>query len=193
MSDFTPEVGPDGRRRPRFGEYATPEEQRSRIQVPDVTEALENGTSPSAVAAPAPAASAPVGGSEPVARKPRTVDRIATAVLLAFGLFNVMTSAPALFDYAGYLQVFLGNFGVDGELADPAAGSAWGLAAAVVLILGWVLTALISLRSLRRGRLTFWIPLVAGFVFNTIAAIFMLVPIMNDPVLWSAMQSAVLG
>ncbi len=194
MTDLTPEIGPDGRQRPRFGEYATPEEQRARIQVPDVTAALESGVAPATAAAPpAVAEPAPAAASGPVVRKPRTPDRIATALLLAFGLFNVLTSVPALFDYAGYLEVFLGSFGVDESLTDPGSGAAWGFSAAAVLIAGWVLTALISLRSLRRGRLTFWIPLVGGLVFNTISAVLMIVPIMNDPVLWSALQSAILG
>ena len=34
---------PDERPRPQYGEYATPEEQRARIQQPDATWALETG------------------------------------------------------------------------------------------------------------------------------------------------------
>ncbi len=34
---------PEERPRPQYGEYATPEEQRARIQHPDVTWALETG------------------------------------------------------------------------------------------------------------------------------------------------------
>ena len=48
MSDFAPEVGPDGRPRPRFGEYASAEEQRARITQPDVTDALSAGVAPEA-------------------------------------------------------------------------------------------------------------------------------------------------
>lgn len=192
MSDFAPERGADGRERPRYGEYATPEEQRARIQVPDVTFALETGASPESATASAPVV-APATAVEPTVRRPRVADRIATAMLLAFGLFNVVTSAPRLFDYDAYLDFFLGYLGVEGALADPGSGAGWGAAAAFVLIVGWLLTALVSWRSLRAGHLTFWIPLVAGIVFNITSAIFMIVPIMNDPVLWSALQSALIG
>ena len=56
--------------------------------------------------------------------------------------------------------------GVDVELADPAAGRPWGIAAALVLAIGWLLTAALSWWSLRRGRLTWWIPVVGGIVFT---------------------------
>ena len=37
---------PDARPRPQYGEYATPEEQRARIQRPETTGALETGQDP---------------------------------------------------------------------------------------------------------------------------------------------------
>ncbi len=166
------------RERPQYGEYATYDEQQALIQhVP--------------AAAPAVAPVAPAAPTAPTPR-PRTADRIVTVALLVFGLVNVATTVPALIDYSGYVDTFLGTLGVSGELADPAAGRAWGIAAALVLIVGLVSTAFFSRLSLLRGRVTFWIPLVGAIVFTMASAFLAVVPIMNDPALWSAIQSALL-
>lgn len=171
------------RPRPQYGEYATPEEQRARIRQPDVTSALETGRPAVPAAETSPAAPAPVGAPP----RPRTVDRVATIALLAYGLFTVVSSFPAFLDYGAYAETMFAVMGVDAELADPAAGRPWGIAAALVLAVGWIATALLSWRSLRRGRLTWWIPLVAGAVFTFAAGMLMIVPLMNDPAVWDAL------
>ncbi|WP_228484778.1 DUF6264 family protein [Microbacterium cremeum] len=135
-------------------------------------------------AEPAPAPAGPAAGAPP---RPRTVDRIVTVALLAYGLFNVLSSFTAFLDYGAYAETMFAVLGVDAELADPSAGRPWGIAAAVVLAVGWVATALVSSWSLRRGRLTWWIPLVAGIVFTFAAGIMMVVPLMNDPAVWDAL------
>lgn len=68
-----------------------------------------------------------------------------------------------------------------------------GIAAAVVLAIGWCATAAVSLWSMRRGRLTWWIPLAAGIVFTFVAGTLMLIPLVNDPVVWNAIVSSVNG
>lgn len=171
------------RPRPQYGEYATPEEQRARIRQPDATSALEAGLPAVPAAETAPAAPAAVGAPP----RPRTVDRVATIALLAYGLFTVVSSFPAFLDYGAYAETMFAVMGVDAELADPAAGRPWGIAAALVLAVGWIATALLSWRSLRRGRLTWWIPLVAGAVFTFVAGMLMIVPLMNDPAVWDAL------
>lgn len=171
------------RPRPQYGEYATPEEQRARIRQPDATSALETGRPAIPSAEAAPAAPAAVGAPP----RPRTVDRVATIALLAYGLFTVVSSFPAFLDYGAYAETMFAVMGVDAELADPAAGRPWGIAAALVLAVGWIATALLSWRSLRRGRLTWWIPLVAGAVFTFAAGMLMIVPLMNDPAVWDAL------
>lgn len=177
------------RPRPQYGEYATAEEQRARIRQPDATHALETGPPVMAAAEPAPAAPIAVGaaGAAGAPPRPRTVDRIVTVALLAYGLFTVLSSFPAFLDYGAYAQAMFAVMGVDAELADPAAGRPWGIAAAVVLAVGWIATALLSWWSLRRGRVTWWIPLVAGVVFTFAAGMLMVVPLMNDPAVWDAL------
>jgi hypothetical protein len=188
--------------RPQYGEYATPEEQRARIRQPDVTRALDTGASATEqpVAAPAfgeanahlahaapshPARETSVTAAAPP--RPRMVDRIVTFALLAYGLVNVVSSFPTFLDYSLYADTMFALLGVDVELADPAAGRPWGIAAALVLAIGWLVTAAFSWWSVRRGRLSWWIPLVGGIVFTLVAGTLMVVPLMNDPAAWEAL------
>jgi hypothetical protein len=180
---------PAERPRPQYGEYATPEEQRARIKQPDLTRLLETGQDPDAPRGAVPAAPAvagkPANAPAAVARG-RFTDRVATIALLVYGLVNVVTSIPSMIDYGSYVSTVLSLLGVDGELADPAAGRPWGIAAALILAIGWLLTAYVSWRSLARGRITWWIPLVAGIVFTLITGVLLMVPIVSDPTLWNA-------
>ncbi|MBW9093517.1 hypothetical protein JNB62_07475 [Microbacterium jejuense] len=184
----------EARPRPQYGEYASPEEQRARIQqpapawqqpvtpaVPVVTEAPGAGIPQAQQDADALSAGAPV--------RPRLVDRVVTIALLVYGLFNVVTSFPSFLDYGAYAETMFAVMGLDVTLSDPAAGRPWGIAAAVVLALGWIATALVSLWSLRRGRLTWWIPLAAGILFTLVTGVLMAIPLMSDP----AVVKALLG
>ncbi|WP_169581240.1 DUF6264 family protein [Microbacterium thalassium] len=183
------EPGAESRPRPQYGEYATPEEQRARIKQPDAALLYEPApvVETSAVVEPAPAPAA----EAPAEARSRPVDRIVTFALLAYGLVNVISSFPALVDFAAYADTMFGLLGVDAELSDPAAGKPWGVAAALVLAVGWIITAAFSWLRLRRGRISWWIPLAGGVVFTFIAAALMLVPIMNDPAVWEALVGSV--
>lgn len=176
----------ESRPRPQYGEYATPEEQRARIRQPDVTAALDNGRV--AVDA-APVTSAPVAApTAPAApARSRAVDRIVTFALLAYGLVNVISSFPAFLDYGSYADTLFSLLGADAELSDPAAGRPWGIAAAIVLAVGWFLTAAVSWWNVRRGRLSWWIPLVGGIVFTFAAGTLMFIPLINDPAVWDSL------
>lgn len=178
---------PDPRPRPQFGEYATPEEQRARIRQPDASLVYEPAPVVDAPAA-VPAAASPAVA--PAARS-RAIDRIVTFALLAYGLVTVISSFPALTDFSGYAETMFDLLGVDAALSDPEAGRAWGIAAAVVLAVGWIVTASLSWLNLRRGRLSWWIPLVGGVVFTFASAMLMLVPLMNDPAVWEALVGSI--
>ncbi|WP_106814363.1 DUF6264 family protein [Microbacterium timonense] len=184
-----PRDGGSSRPAPRYGQYATPEEQRARIREPAPWQAA--AAEPAVV--PAPAAGVPAAPAAATAPKVRPVDRIVTFALLAYGLVNVLTSVPAFLDYGAYAETMLGLLGVDATLSDPGAGHGWAIAAALVLIVGWCATAVVSLWNLRRGRLTWWIPLVAGVVFTFAAGILMVVPLMGDPVVWQAVVDSAGG
>ncbi|NLP82280.1 hypothetical protein HF576_00295 [Microbacterium sp. CFH 90308] len=174
------------RPRPQYGEYATPEEQRARIRQPDVTIALDAGR-PVEAAAPAAAPAVAAPGADVVPTRRRAVDRIVTFALLAYGLVNVISSFSAFLDYSAYADTMFTVLGVEAELADPASGRPWGIAAALLLTVGWLATAAVSWWSVSKGRLTWWIPLVAGVLFTFLAGMLMVIPLMNDPAAWEAL------
>lgn len=183
-----PHSADESRPRPQYGEYATPEEQRARIQQPDMTRLLEAGQDPDVLggAVPPDSPSIVAKPAAPAMRRGRFIDRVATIALLVYGLVNVVTGIPTMIDYQAYVDMVLELLGIDGQLADPMAGRPWGIAAALVLAIGWLLTAWVSWRSLARERVTWWIPLVAGIVFTFVSGVLLMVPIVSDPTLWNA-------
>jgi hypothetical protein len=175
------------RPRPQYGEYATPEEQQARIRQPDVTIALDTGRPvEEAAAVGAPVAGA-ASGADIVPTRRRAVDRIVTFALLAYGLVNVISSFPAFLDYSAYADTLFTILGVEAELSDPASGRPWGIAAALLLTVAWLATAAVSWWNLSKGRLTWWIPLVAGVLFTFLAGVLMMIPLANDPAAWEAL------
>lgn len=180
MTDGAAPAG-DARPRPQYGEYASPEEQRARIQQPDVSWALETGVLAETAAPAAPAASAAPLPVDATRARSRLIDRIVTFALLVYGLINVVSVVPALWGYVAYAQTMFDMLGVEATLSDPEAAKPWGMAAALVQIFGWLITAALSWARMRRGRLSWWIPLVGGIVFTFISATLVLVPLMNDP------------
>lgn len=172
----------ESRPRPQYGEYATPEEQRARIQRPEVTEALESGVAPQPEPVAAPAA--------PRARGP-LADRVATFVLLVYGLISAISTIVQLLDFPGYAERAAQIIGVDATYTALSAGFVWGAVASVVYGLGYLVTALLTWRRLRRGRVSFWVPLV-GFVATTlVAGVCITIALMADPAFLSALTGAV--
>ncbi|BDV31061.1 DUF6264 family protein [Microbacterium terricola] len=185
MSDATPPR--DERPRPQYGEYATPEEQRAHIRHPDVTAAIEAGESLSAAAAAAAAAqpaAAPASDLPPVVaagRPARPVDRVITMALLGFGLVNVLFSVVSYFDLADAITQAMQILGIEEEFTNTAAADLWGPIAAVVLTVGYVITTVVALRSLRARRLSWWIPLVGAVITYIGVYACLLVPFVGDP------------
>ena len=175
------------RPRPQYGEYATPEEQRARIRQPEPVAVTPPPPTP---VAPAAVAAQPGRMGAPAAPRPRFADRIVTFGLLGYGLFTVLGSIPAAADYGQFAANFLAMFGVDQALSDPAGARGWGLAAALVLGVGWVVTLGLSWMSVRAGRISFWIPLVGGVVCNMVSSALLVAPLMSDPAVWTALQDA---
>jgi len=191
MSDVEPRTPADGARpRPQYGEYATPEEQRARIRRPEVTEALEAGVAPEpepvadqrATAKPAPMPVPTTRGGK--------IDRIVTFGLLIYGFFSVITTIIQLLNFPEYANNFARVFRVDATFTNLTAGYLWGAAAAAITGIGWLLTAVLTWRSMKRGRISFWIPIVGALVFATIAALLSIVGMASDPQFLSAVMSS---
>lgn len=176
----TPE---ESRPRPQYGEYATPEEQRARILQP----APDAGSPHTPPAAPAPYIPHPPAApaTTTAARPSRTGDRIITIALLAYGLVTVITAVPQLLDFTGFAEAWMEMAGVEEPFTNTAQGAQFGAIGAVVFVVGWVVTALLSWRSLARRRLTWWIPLVGAIVTFVAVSAFLTVPLLGDPAIAS--------
>lgn len=114
-------------------------------------------------------------------KKPRSVDRIITIALLAYGLVNVIMTGLSYLDLPTVLNQSMEILGIDGEFSNFAQGKLWGTVAAIVLVTGWAVTAMLSVRRLRTGKLTWWVPLVGAVVTMLVASICIMVPMMGDP------------
>lgn len=154
---------------PRYGEYASAEEQRARI-------AQSGGASaePAHAAQTAPATTR-------AARPTRSADRVITVALLAYGLFTVVTAIPQLLDFAGFAKTWMQVAGLDAEFTNHAAGVTWGRIGAAVFGAGWLLTAVLSWVSLRARRVSWWIPLLGAIITFLVVSVCMAVPLLGDP------------
>ena len=161
--------GADRRPAPQYGEYATPEEVAALRGIP---------TSPPAVAPDPRPAAPPV----PAARGSawRRADRPVTILLIVFGVLNLVQYAGALLDFDYFLEIATKDTFV--ESIDFAVAARIGGVVLFAVCLALVLASgAIAVHRLRRGRVAFWVPLVAGAVsvlagVGAIVAIVLLTP-----------------
>lgn len=171
--------------RPQYGEYASPEEQRARAGLPP------DGAEPAASAAsPAPAPSHPV---EPAATRARPIGRLVTFVLLGFGLVNVLSSVPQFLNMSTTLTESMRLLGIDGEFTSYAAARTWGVVAVVILLAGYAATVWLSFRQLRRGRASWWVPLVGFVVTMSLVSGCISAVMFSDPAFVDGLLSAPAG
>jgi hypothetical protein len=160
----------DPRPAPQYGEYATPEEV-----------AALRGT---AVDPPAPKP-ATVTRTPPPIDAPRVstwrrMDRPITIALIAFGVLNLIQYAGPLLDFEYFLEITTkGTFAEDIDFGDAAR---IGGVVLFVLCLGLVLASgAIAVLRLRRGRIAFWVPLVAGAVSALAWVVVLFVILLQTP------------
>lgn len=167
------------RPRPQYGEYATPEEQRAHIRDPQAAWVYSPGAD--AVAPPAaPSVPPRVDPQGPVLR-PHPADRIATIALLVYGAINVVFTAVSFLDLPAVAERAMQIMGIPGEFTNVDSARSWGLIAAILLAVGYIVTALLAVRRLRRGRLAWWIPLVGALVTYAIVYVCIAIPLLGDP------------
>ncbi len=159
--------------RPQYGEYASKEEQLSRIQDPEARASLL--TPPEAASAP-PAAPP----TTPQGRR-RPVDRIVTFGLLAYGVVSVFLTVPQMLDFGTFADQWMEMAGISGEFTNYEQGTFWGRIAALVLVAGFALTAWWAVRCLRRGAVSWWVPVVGAAATILVASVLLLPPLLSDP------------
>lgn len=167
--------------RPAYGEYATPEEQRRRMEAN--APAAPQMPEPTAPPAERPTTEDASGSILPKVTSARRVDRLIGTLLLVWGLFSVIQTVPQLTNLGAYLHDSFKMLGVDAELSDPSSLKRWGIAAAFVYAGGWLLTAVLTWLRAKQGRILFWIPLVGAVVFTIVIGVLISIPLANDPAL----------
>jgi hypothetical protein len=137
----------DSRPAPQYGEYATPEEVAALRGVP-VEPVVTTPSDDRPPAAP------PVAGA-------RRFDRPVTIALLLFGVINLVQYAAPLLDFDTFLEratVGTPTESIDfGEAARVGGYVVFGVSLVLLLVAGFV-----AVQLLRRRRIAFWAPLVAG-------------------------------
>ncbi|MFS0852645.1 DUF6264 family protein [Microbacterium sp. 179-I 3D4 NHS] len=173
--------------RPQYGELATPEEQRRAAGLPPLAE-----TVPAASPAPTDAPAGDAGRAESP-KRPHPIDRLVTIALLAYGLVNVIVTGLSYLDPSSVMNQTMAMLGIEGEFTNFAQGRVWGTIAAVVLAVGWAATAGLSIRRLRRGRITWWVPIVGAVITVGVASACIAVPMMGDPAFVAYMDQLARG
>lgn len=170
----------DPRPRPQFGEYATPEEQRARIQQPDATWALDVGQAPAEQDAEAPKQL--IAEPSPAAvSSGRNIDRIVTLSLLIVGAVNVIFTAISYLDLGSVADQAMKMLGIQEGFTNVEAARVWGPVAAVALVIGYLITVFFAWRRASRGRMAFWVPLVGAVVTYIVVYLCLAVPLLGDP------------
>ncbi len=114
----------------------------------------------------------------------RAADRVVTFALLAYGLFTVVGAAPQLWHFTEFAQTALDVAGIDATFTNTAQGDVWGPVGAIVYIVGWLVTAVLSWMSIMRGRVSWWIPLVGAILTSVAVTVCLTIPLFGDPALF---------
>ncbi|MGO1955125.1 DUF6264 family protein [Microbacterium sp.] len=180
--------------RPSYGEYATPEEQRRRIDsnpLPDEPPRQEPKPrqEPEVSQATAAAPTTVTDDSPKPLTRARRIDVFAAVFLLAWGLFSVIRMVPELTQLPSTFYDAFEAMGIDAEFSDPAGARWWGVGAAVVYGFGWLIAAALTWRRARQRKIVFWVPLVSAVVVFVIVMLLIAVPLANDPALLDALVS----
>lgn len=134
---------------PQYGEYATPEEVAALRGIPVAP--IPDPVAPRAAVAP----------PSPRASTLRRLDGPITVALIAFGVLNLVQYAGSLLDFEGFLEV--ATQGTTFESIDfTDAARLGGIVLFVVMLALLASSSAIAVLLLRRGRVAFWVPLVAG-------------------------------
>ena len=120
-------------------------------------------------------------GDPPAARPTRRADRIITLALVVYGFITVLSAVPQLWHFDEFAQTWMTLAGIDATFTNTAAGDLWGRIGAAVFAIGWLITALLSWRSVIRGRLSWWIPLVGAIATFVLVSVCLTVPLLGDP------------
>jgi hypothetical protein len=166
----------DDRPRPQYGEYATPEQQAAAMGLTYVPPGPGSTTSEPAPGAALGAAPGSASGSttgaptdRPVAtpayadRQPGYANRFFTVFLLGLGALTLLGDAPLYFNFASSLRTAYASMAP--SVTVPASVGATGIPILMANIVIYAATVALSVFALRRGRVSFYIPILGFVVF----------------------------
>jgi hypothetical protein len=172
MTDETTASG-----RPQYGEYATPEQQAAAMGVTY----QPTPTSPPPAVVPAYGPS-PTGGPVVRVQQSRRWDLFLTALLLAYGIYNVVAGLFQYSDFTGVAQTFFSSQGIGTFTSQhPGLASKLGLTINVVDVVLYVIVVVAAVTLLRRGKVAFWVPLVGGVIALIVSAVCLMTLLFSDP------------
>lgn len=195
-------TGADDRPRPQYGEYATPEEVAeargplpvdptdpvSRLAAPIANPSSARAAKPAARPSPRLSAAPPPRGEPVAARHPRQANNLITVLLLIVGIWNTVTSIPSFLDFGPVLSqgVELAGYGTVsfGAIAHTA-----GIVLLVTSLLLLIAAVGVSLRLIRTGRRSVWVPVVAAALYLVASIVVMTVVVANTPALTQVLQT----
>ena len=191
-------AGRDPRPRPRYGEYA-PEGWVSPVPPAEAAPPAGQGEAPPVGQQPGqqptswpqhPQQGQGEGGAQPYPGPPATpaalstgrrVDRVATFVLLGLAGYNVISN---LLLVSGFSRTLLSAFSAQGYPVDDFSGQAQlqqaGAAIAIVSLVVFVPVLVLTVRRLRAGKLTAWVPLAGGVVVTIVQMVLVLSVFLGD-------------
>lgn len=183
----------EDRPKPRYGEYATPEEQAEAIRErlgtdPSAQADTGDGSNASSPLSPASPVGAPSAASRPTpAPAANAIDRFITLFLLGMGVVSLLQGIGGYLNLGALIDAGYASFGAALRATDIGHYTTTGLTGA----LGWVLTIVhtvaltlavyYSLRRLRARRISWWIPVIAAVVVFLATMIVMFVLLTLDP------------
>lgn len=172
MTDERPRYG-ERLPAPQYGEYATPQDQARAI-------AGSQPPLPPALGGPAAPDSAAPDSMQPARRRPRRWDLILTSVLLGYAAVNVLAQLFSGSSLGTVMTEFYRAQGI-GVYVPTALAQNLGTALNVVTVVLFIATVFATSWMMRRGRISFWVPLVGGALATLVALVFVVVLLRGDP------------
>ncbi len=161
------------RPKPQYGEYASDQEQARALERSGVAHERAEVQAARVSHEPLPPAVS-------VQSPRRSLDRIVTVFLLAFGAVSVIGGASNFVNLSETLSETMQRFGA-GEYQATAQTAGIGIALLVSQILFWLAAAVISYRRIVRHKLTWWVPVLAGVLSFVVLTVLLGSLLMSDP------------
>lgn len=114
-------------------------------------------------------------------------DRVATIILLVIGAFGALTSAQSMLGMGASFALIADALGIS-DFTAPSWLGTLGTVSAIAFIAVYAVTLIYSIQRMRAGRITFWVPLVAGVVVVVATIIITTIALMSSPEIVSEMS-----